>query len=43
LSIFGLFREGALENGDPTDDHHADTSGEANEEHDLENVLAPKH
>jgi hypothetical protein len=42
-SIFGFFGEGAFENGDPTDNHHADTPGEANEEHDLKNVFAPEH
>lgn len=42
-SIFGFFGEGAFENGDPTDNHHTDTPGQASEEHDLENVFAPKH
>lgn len=42
-SIFGIVGEGAFENGDPTEKYNADTPGQAKEEHDLENVFAPKH
>jgi hypothetical protein len=41
--IFIIFGEGALENGNPTEKHYADTSNQASEEHDLQDVLAPKH
>jgi hypothetical protein len=43
LSILTVFGEGTFENGDPTEKHYADTPDQAGEEHDLQNVLAPKH
>jgi hypothetical protein len=42
-SIFTIFGEGAFKNGNPTKKHHASTPDKASEEHDLQNVLAPKH
>jgi hypothetical protein len=42
-SILSVFGESAFENGDPTEKHYADTPDQASEEHDLQNLFAPKH